>query len=445
MLDRRQAKRVVKKTVEVARAAEFAAREIDFAAEALSAGAGDSKEIEELEALLSQLEQEVDSVDGFTDKEIKLLTEPLEIEFVETVHQATSPERDLRDPMEAFQSLFAESVEEQMDRESLREQLRWESFDYLAVGTAGTLASITDFILVGLPAGLRAGPITAWMKQYNTTERAGRDDWFAVVARYLEQVCKVPYDTLKGSEAIAGMSGRTHRFQTLGHDPVLGFVFGVLDILRGTVTGFSYDKLQRLHGSISMASPSGRRDVGLIESFLMQIGHLLSDIATPSGLPAPFLTIFQAFNSGQFGKDKMTVSEVARWMYTHGYDLRHFLASGLSVGVGKAVLVGLLMLREVTEGAPSFKEFKEQIKYRRMLLATHSLAALGNAGKITLHQGNPLAINQSQWMAFLNLLGPYLRERALQEELELRHLQGLNEEGWAGLLAGRRRREEVDE
>lgn len=433
MLNRRQTKRVAKKIAEVANVVEFAAEEIGQIDDALSTGVQVAHEIEELEMLLSQLEQEVGSIDGFTDDEIEVLTEPLEVHFVGIQTSRAPLKQNQIDPAEALESLFADSVNEQLKRESLREQLRWEPFDYLAVGTAGTLASVTDFFLVGLPAGVRAGPMTAWIKSYNTNERAGREDWFALVARQLEQVCKVPYDTLKGSETIAGMSGRTHRFQTLGHDPVLGFVFGVLDILRGTVTGFSYDKLHRLHGSISMMSPSGRRDLGLIEAFLIQIGHLLSDVATPSGLPAPFLTMLQAFNSGQFGKDKMTVGEVARWMYTHGYDFRHFLAGGLSVGIGKAVLVGPLMLRELTEGGPAFAEFKEQLKYRRMLLATHSLAVLGNAGKITLHQGNPLAINQGQWMAFLNLLGPYLKERVLRGELELEHLRERNIEGWERL------------
>jgi hypothetical protein len=56
-------------------------------------------------------------------------------------------------------------------------------------------------------------------------------------------VCVVPYDV----QTMDGMFPRSHRFKSLGHDPVLGFVFGVLDILRGTVTGFSYDLLTRSH------------------------------------------------------------------------------------------------------------------------------------------------------------------------------------------------------
>ena len=87
--------------------------------------------------------------------------------------------------------------------------------------------------------------LTEWLQKYDVHDR---DDFFARWCRSLEKRCKVPYDqkfAVVGDEAqyIAGMGGKTHRLQSLGHDPVLGFVFGVLDILRGTITGFSYDKL----------------------------------------------------------------------------------------------------------------------------------------------------------------------------------------------------------
>ena len=441
MLDRRGTKRVARKVVKIAESVNSTSEDIAKLEASLSSVPETTDEVRELEEMLSLLEEEIEEgFHHFTDEEILQINQPLEIGLVQQERQTVSTIPPRLDPLEALEDLFAESVAEQMRQESFREQLRWESFDYVTVGTAGLLASVTDFILVGLPSGIQAGPITAWMKSYNTMSGGGREDWFAVLARHLEQVCKVPYDTLKATEAIPGMSGRTHRFQTLGHDPVLGFVYGVLDILRGTVTGFSYDKLKRLHGGICLASPSGARSIDLIEAFLKQIGHLVSDVATPMGLPAPFLTILQAFNTGRFGRDNLALGEVARWMYTHGYDFRHFLSSGFSVGIGKAVLVGLLMLREVTEGGPSFSKLKTQIKYQRMLFAIQSLASLGNAGKIALHQGNPLAINQAQWMTFFRLLGPYLRDQVLQDELALEHLRRMNAEGWVELLDKARKR-----
>ncbi|MGL5081933.1 MAG: hypothetical protein ACRC8A_10650 [Microcoleaceae cyanobacterium] len=128
------------------------------------------------------------------------------------------------------------------------------------------------------------------------------------------------------------MFPKSHRFQSLGHDPVLGFVFGVLDIMRGTSTGFSYDNLTHTHTWIQGAAWSNLEPVGLIEAILRQLGHLISDVATPMGLPAPLMTLIQGINVGSFGEKGRTVGEIARWMYLNGYDFRHFLVSGITLG-----------------------------------------------------------------------------------------------------------------
>jgi hypothetical protein len=140
----------------------------------------------------------------------------------------------------------------QLRAESYEAQYRWDRWDYLFVGPSGILASLTDYFLVRIPktfhtgvyAGQEGSPLTAWLKQYDTRVQAGRNDWFAAWARALEERCRVPYDAMSfagpdGVHKIAGMFPKSHRLQSLGHDPVLGFIFGVLDIMRSTITGFS--------------------------------------------------------------------------------------------------------------------------------------------------------------------------------------------------------------
>lgn len=47
----------------------------------------------------------------------------------------------------------------------------------------------------------------------------------------------VPYDTIKGTAALGlGIGGTNHRCKTLGHDPILGWVFGTANILTNTMT-----------------------------------------------------------------------------------------------------------------------------------------------------------------------------------------------------------------
>ena len=126
------------------------------------------------------------------------------------------------------------------------------------------LGALTDFLLVRIPktmasgqyAGQEGSPLMNWFKQYDT--RSGHTEGrFANWAQKLEETCKTPYDrqaaVLDGELGhISAMTGRSHRFQSLGHDPILGFVFGVLDILRGTVTGLSYDHLTGAHRIIEI-------------------------------------------------------------------------------------------------------------------------------------------------------------------------------------------------
>lgn len=298
----------------------------------------------------------------------------------------------------------------------------WDKWDYIFTGAAGILAAVTDFLLVKIPRSFAAtspsawrgqtgSPITAWLKTYNS---GTGEDWFASWTRELEVRCKVPYDGMTAVindrlERIGGMSPRSHRLQSLGHDPVLGFVFGVLDILRGTITGFSYDHLHNTHTLIQGAVWTNLAPVGLIEAFLIQLGHLISDVATPMGLPAPLMTLFQGINTGSFGDKERTIGQIARFMYLNGYDFRHFLVTGITPAVVEMVLRAYILLRHYSEQGEVILRVGSHPKYRSMLLCAHAVAAAANLGKISLYQGNPLAINYAQWLALFRYLVPSLK------------------------------------
>jgi hypothetical protein len=232
---------------------------------------------------------------------------------------------------------------------------------------------------------------------------------------------------------MAGMSGSSHRFQSLGHDPVLGFVFGILDIMRGTVTGFSYDKLNSFH-SFATHTVSSDVSINLIEAILKQFGHLISDVATPMGLPAPFMTLMQGINIGSFGDKGRSVGEVARWMYLNGYDLRHFLVTGITPAVVEIVLRAYIMIRHYSEHGEVKFDLASHPKYRSMLLMAHGIATAANAGKVVLTQ-NPLAVNYAEYMAFIRYLIPSLKYWLFdQQRLRLEHMEKINESGWNDLL-----------
>lgn len=352
------------------------------------------------------------------------------------------------DPLAPYEAFLTEADLQQLQNESYDSQYTWDEWDYIFVGASGVLASLSDFLLVRIPqtmtsgeyAGQEGSPITAWLKQYDTRKESGQTDWLSRWAQYLSDTCKVPYDSssyvsVDGVERILGMNPKTHRLQSLGHDPVLGFIFGIFDILQGTITGFSYNRSTQMHSWMQGEVWSNLEPVGLIEAMLRHIGHLISDVATPMGLPAPFMALIQGINVGNFGENNRTIGELARWMYLNGYDLRHFLISGITPAVIEIILRAYIMLRHCSKYGETKFDLAAHPKYRAMLLAAHSIATLGNAGKIVLMQGNPLAINYAEWLACIRYLVPSLKYWIFdQHQLRLEHMEKINSAGWDSLL-----------
>lgn len=349
------------------------------------------------------------------------------------------------DPLAPYEAFLTEADLKTLQAESYDAQYKWDKWDYIFVGAAGILASLTDYLLVKIPTTLTTGeyagqvgsPLTSWLKSYDTTKS---NDWFAQWAENLSEICKVPYDSMSyagagGAERIVGMFPKSHRLQALGHDPVLGFIFGVLDIMRGTISGFSYDSLTHTHTWMQGTAWSNSEPVGLIEAILRQLGHLISDVATPMGLPAPFMTLMQGINVGSFGEKERTVGEIARWMYLNGYDFRHFLVSGITPAVIEIFLRAYIMLRHYSEYGETKFDLASHPKYRTMLLMAHGIATLGNVGKIALMQGNPLAINYAEWMAFIRYLIPSIKYWVFDKnQLRIEHLERINSTEWDQLL-----------
>lgn len=116
----------------------------------------------------------------------------------------------------------------------------------------------------------------------------------------------VPYDAfnkLDGFEESTGISGANHRYTTLGHDPLLGWIFGTLNILTDSLTKNSMD-LESYRVINSRYISSRVSIVNLIEqgtnyasqdykllivSVLRQAIHFGADAFTKMGLPIPII------------------------------------------------------------------------------------------------------------------------------------------------------------
>lgn len=131
----------------------------------------------------------------------------------------------------------------------------------------------------------------------------------------------VPYDAMTGEEAkklnLPGvktnpnsqLSGKTHHAATLGHDPVLGYFFGTINIMTYTIT---FHKIDLQTNEVLLLGDSWVKEIGSQVSFLqtlldaiqaeMDDGlripfavarhqiHMMTDEGTKMGLPIPFLS-----------------------------------------------------------------------------------------------------------------------------------------------------------
>lgn len=277
-----------------------------------------------------------------------------------------------------------------------------DGLDWAISGISGTLAALIDIFLVKMPSSnlgskIEGGALSDFFRNHLKSIYSPEE------IKDLENAHWVPYDasTSKNlSEKVAGLYPRSHRLQSLGHDPILGFFFGVKDIMYGQMT--AVDKYGKLIVQDIPGAPTG---IGLFEAIMQQIGHLKSDIGTAAGLPAPFLSLLQLIQVGSFGEKGRTVGDLTRYMYAKGYDFGHFMAMSIPVLLIEVLVRTFYFLKRMSEGY-SFEESMpfnipgqpRKPKLQTMLFTAHAVATAANAGKVYFSGGNPLAINLPQWL-----------------------------------------------
>ena len=132
----------------------------------------------------------------------------------------------------------------------------------------------------------------------------------------------VPYDVTRGFPSFStriNMEGSFHRYKTLGHDPILGWIFGTANILTDTITLnnlSSYRVVNKVACEPVVLLPTVfyeavqviRNDWHMLPAAVFrQMVHLKSDKYTINGLPLPLLGVFN--------------EDVAGSLYHSHYDL----------------------------------------------------------------------------------------------------------------------------
>lgn len=201
----------------------------------------------------------------------------------------------------------------------------------------------------------------------------------------------VPYDTQFGSgEFQLGLSGKAHRFRTLGHDPLLGWVFGTSNILTNTLTDWTFqsyhikpqlmsngaqkNKIVQHADTILMlekvAERTKKEPQALAAAVIKQGLHIKSDEYSVAGLPIPILSALSP--------------ETAQAFAEHGLDFGNAITVGkqaaFSIFINTLIAAIHSMYYDPSSGSWTLYE----VKTRKILSYSNLIASASNIIAVAL-------------------------------------------------------------
>lgn len=191
----------------------------------------------------------------------------------------------------------------------------------------------------------------------------------------------IPYDATKGSPLFdVNMEAGYHRYKTLGHDPILGWIFGVANIVTDTITlpNFSSYRVKSMKFSenvlLSTVFSEFRESIDedfhrLPAAIFAQGVHLASDKYTKLGLPIPILSVFSTKLAGK--------------LYRKQYDALCFEKDVKKVGSSATVAVLINMIIGLVHGffyneETDISRDLYEVRTRKILSLSNSLATTSN-------------------------------------------------------------------
>ena len=196
----------------------------------------------------------------------------------------------------------------------------------------------------------------------------------------------VPYDITKGSKDLGiNMGGKYHRMYTLGHDPILGWVFGTANILTDCITFNNFHT-----NRISRVDPITGKNKMIITPEIVPIGKMFSECyqavrADYLNLPAALFAQAQHLKSDEFTKLGLPVpllssinENFASRLYSENYDALCFARDIKIVGVSFIVSKIFDIIITLTHGLFRNKDEDKdlyEVRTRKILLISNSIAS----------------------------------------------------------------------
>ncbi|WP_318506118.1 hypothetical protein [Bacillus sp. T3] len=196
----------------------------------------------------------------------------------------------------------------------------------------------------------------------------------------------VPYDAVVKVNADSdstGLSGYTHRYRTLGHDPVLGWIFGPINILTSTLTKTNFITTYQVVnrkigdfyefgtvGAFNDAVLKAQEDkLNLPAAVVKQAIHFGTDYFTKQGLPLPFVSSLD----NDLAQKLVQQFNIDTYSVTRGATLSVFINS----------IVGLIHSLFYNPKKHGSRELYE-VRTRKILLIANIIASTSNVIYVAL-------------------------------------------------------------
>lgn len=211
-------------------------------------------------------------------------------------------------------------------------------------------------------------------------EKHGTGHWINILYQ------TVPYDITKGSKDLGiNMGGKYHRMYTLGHDPILGWIFGTANILTDCITFNNFHT-----NRISRVDPITGAKKMVITPEVVFLGQMFSECysevkADPLNLPAALFAQAQHLKSDEFTKLGLPVpilssinENFASKLYSENYDALCFARDAKIVGasfvVSKLFDMIIALLHGLFRKEDEDKDLYE-VRSRKILLISNAIAS----------------------------------------------------------------------
>lgn len=287
-----------------------------------------------------------------------------------------------------------------------------DAWDYAIAGGVGLFAAMLDLLCVRAPLA----PTVAFTSKVDGIFNKGVQEGLnrllpPDLSRALSKAFPIGAPDSPVTSALIGgpakaLNPTNHRLRSLAHDPVLGFICGVLDMRNGTCTTV-------VSGQI-VSIPSSKPPVGgdVFQMLGRMLGHLLSDVNAPSlkgnrgmGLPAPFMGLLRMFDN--ISVNGSTFDKQVEYAFVNGYDFRQFLTASIPVTIMEVLLRAFYIGKQGHLGGVPFGEtlmdtMPGQLnpRFRMILAMAYGTFSAVNGGKVYVTQ-NLLNANYAVWLGLI--------------------------------------------